>query len=160
MYVASGGLRISRIQEPKRRSPSMAPAGRTSMMLEIPCDVGDEIWTADVETLRARFSRELAELGFAIDDAIDAFVVRVEHGYPVYHLGYDDDRRALLREVERFANVRTAGRQGLFRYVFMDAAMQMGIEAARQMTSGERANGRLDAIGRARTVVETHALTA
>jgi hypothetical protein len=42
----------------------------------------------------------------------------------------------------------------------MDAAMQMGIEAARQMTSGERANGRLDAIGRAKTVVETHALTA
>ena len=95
-----------------------------------------------------RFARELGALGFAIDDAIDAFVVRVEHGYPVYHLGYDDDRRALLTAVERFANVRTAGRQGLFRYVFMDAAMQMGTEAARQMASGERAAGRLDAIGR------------
>ncbi len=160
MYVASGGLRISRIQEPRRRSPSMAPPGRTSMMLEIPCDVGDDVWTADVDGLRARFSRELAELGLAIDDAIDAFVVRVEHGYPVYHLGYDTDRRALLGAVERFANVRTAGRQGLFRYVFMDAAMQMGIEAARQMASGERAGGRLDAIGRARSVVETQAITA
>jgi protoporphyrinogen oxidase len=160
MYVASGRLRISRIQEPKRRSPSMAPAGRTSMMLEIPCDVGDEIWTADTAALLARFSRELAELGFAIEDAIEAFVVRVEHGYPVYHLGYDEDRRILLATVERFANVRTAGRQGLFRYVFMDAAMQMGIEAARQMASGERAAGRLDAIGRAKTVLETAAITA
>jgi hypothetical protein len=28
------------------------------------------------------------------------------------------------------------------------------------MTTGERSNGRLDAIGRAKTVVETHALTA
>lgn len=160
MYVASGGLRISRIQEPKRRAPSMAPIGRTSMMLEIPCDVGDDVWTADVETLKARCGRELKELGFVLDDVIDAFVVRVEHGYPIYHLGYDDDRRALLAEVERFANVRTAGRQGLFRYVFVDAAMQMGAEAARQMTTGERSNGRLDAIGRAKTVVETHALTA
>jgi protoporphyrinogen oxidase len=160
MYVASGRLRISRIQEPKRRSPSMAPAGRTSMMLEIPCDVGDEIWTADTAALLARFSRELAELGFAIEDTIDAFVVRVEHGYPVYHLGYDEDRRTLLATVERFANVRTAGRQGLFRYVFMDAAMQMGIEAARQMASGERAAGRLDAIGRAKSVLETAAITA
>jgi protoporphyrinogen oxidase len=160
MYVASGRLRISRIQEPKRRSPSMAPPGRTSMMLEIPCDVGDEIWTADTATLLGRFSRELSELGFAIDDAIDAFVVRVEHGYPVYHLGYDDDRRALLATVERFANVRTAGRQGLFRYVFMDAAMQMGIEAARQMAKGERSAGRLDAIGRAKSVLETAAITA
>ncbi|MGO8996669.1 MAG: FAD-dependent oxidoreductase [Polyangiaceae bacterium] len=160
MYVASGGLRISRIQEPKRRSPSMAPTGRTSLMLEIPCDAGDEIWTSDVATLRDRFSRELTELGFATDDVVDAFAVRVEHGYPVYHLGYDDDRRALLTAVERFANVRTAGRQGLFRYVFMDAAMQMGIEAARQMASGERAAGRLDAIGRAKGVLETRAITA
>jgi protoporphyrinogen oxidase len=160
MYVASGNLRISRIQEPKRRSEWMAPAGRTSMMLEIPCDVGDEVWTADVATLRAHASRELAVLGFAIDDAIDAFTVRVEHGYPVYHLGYDADRRALLAAVERFANVRTAGRQGLFRYVFMDAAMQMGLEAARQMASGERAGGRLDAIGRAKGVLETSAITA
>jgi protoporphyrinogen oxidase len=160
MYVASGGLRISRIQEPKRRAPAMAPAGRTSMMLEIPCDVGDDVWTADVAALKDRFARELAHLGFAIDDVLGASVVRVEHGYPVYHLGYDADRRALLAQIERFANVRTAGRQGLFRYVFMDGAMQMGIEGARQMTSGERANGRLDAIGRAKTVVETHALTA
>jgi protoporphyrinogen oxidase len=160
MYVASGGLRISRIQEPKRRSASMAPDGRTSMMLEIPCDVGDDVWTADVGALRARFGGELAQLGFALDDVIDAFVVRVEHGYPVYHVGYDDDRRALLAAVDRFANVRTAGRQGLFRYVFMDAAMHMGIEAARQMTSGERAAGRLDAIGRAKTVLETRAITA
>lgn len=86
--------------------------------------------------------------------------MRVEHGYPVYHLGYDEDRRTLLAGVERFANVRTAGRQGLFRYVFMDAAMQMGIEAARQMVSGERAGGRLDAIGRAGSVLETRAITA
>jgi protoporphyrinogen oxidase len=160
MYVASGGLRISRIQEPKRRSSSMAPAGRTSMMLEIPCDVGDDVWTADAPALRARFARELRHLGFSIDDALDAFVVRVEHGYPIYHLGYDDDRRALLSMVDRFANVRTAGRQGLFRYVFMDAAMQMGIEAARQMARGERGVARLDAIGRAKGVLETSAITA
>jgi protoporphyrinogen oxidase len=160
MYVADGRLRISRIQEPRRRSPSMAPAGRTSMMLEIPCDVGDDVWTSDVNTLRARFSRELGELGFALDDVIAASVVRVEHGYPVYHLGYDDDRRTLLTLLERFSNVRTAGRQGLFRYVFMDAAMQMGIEAARQMTTGEHASAKLDAIGRAKGVLEMRAVTA
>jgi protoporphyrinogen oxidase len=160
MYVASGHLRMSRIQEPRRRSPSMAPAGRTSLMLEIPCDVGDDVWTATVPALRARMDRELRELGIVVDDVIDAFIVRVEHGYPIYHLGYDADRRVLLGEIERFANVRTAGRQGLFRYVFMDAAMQMGMEAALQMAKGERAGTRLDAIGRAPGVIETRALTA
>jgi len=160
MYVASAALGTSRIQEPKRRSGAMAPPGRTSLMLEVPCDVGDATWTADAGALRDRGLRELRALGFVVDDVLDAFCVRVAHGYPVYHLGYDADRRRLLGEVERFANVRTAGRQGLFRYVFMDAAMRMGIEAADQMLAGRRDGGALDAIGRSARVIETSALTA
>ena len=160
MYVASGALRTSRIQEPRRRSPAMAPEGRTSLMLEVPCDVGDATWRAGIEELRAGGVRELEQLGMRVDDVLDAFCVRVPHGYPVYHLGYDRDRRALLAEVDRFANVRTAGRQGLFRYVFMDAAMRMGIHAAEQMLEGRRDGAALDAIGRSARVVETTALTA
>ena len=71
-----------------------------------------------------------------------------------------DRRSRLLAEVDRFANVRTAGRQGLFRYVFMDAAMRMGIRAAEQMLEGRRDGAALDAIGRAGGVVEATALTA
>jgi len=160
MYVASEALTTSRIQEPKRRSRWMAPEGRTSLMLEVPCDVGDRTWTAGIEELRARGVSELAALGFRVDDVLDAFCVRVAHGYPVYHLRYEADRRLLLREVDRFANVRTAGRQGLFRYVFMDAAMRMGIVAAEQMLAGRQDARALDAIGRSTRVVETTALTA
>jgi protoporphyrinogen oxidase len=160
MYVASPALTMSRIQEPKRRSAWMAPEGRTSLMLEVPCDVGDATWRAPVDELRARMLAELSALGFRVDDVDGAFAVRVAHGYPVYHLGYDADRRALLAEVARFANVRTAGRQGLFRYVFMDAAMQMGMKAAMQMLAGERGGAGLDAIGRSSEVIESNALTA
>jgi protoporphyrinogen oxidase len=160
MYVATGALATSRIQEPKRRSAAMAPPGRTSLMLEVPCDVGDATWSAGTDELRERGLSDLHALGFRLDDVLGAFTVRVAHGYPVYHRGYDEDRRALLAEVASFENVKTAGRQGLFRYVFMDAAMQMGIEAAVQMVSGRRDGGRLDAIGRSKTVVESGALTA
>ena len=163
MYVASPRYTMSRIQEPKRRSACMAPEGRTSLMLEVPCDVGDRTWTASTGDLVARVRGELAELGLPIDDVLDAFVVRVEHGYPIYHVGYERAREALLHEVSRFSNVRTAGRQGLFRYVFMDAAMQMGTKAARQMVAGEQGGGaQIDAIGRAhgRGVLESRALTA
>ncbi len=160
MYVASRDLTMSRIQEPKRRSRWMSPEGRTSLMLEIPCDVGDATWRASTDELSARMVRELGVLGFAVDDVLGATSVRVEHGYPVYHLGYERDRQALVREVASFRNVRTAGRQGLFRYVFMDAAMQMGVAAARQMVAGEPGGRGLDAIGRASSVVEARALTA
>jgi protoporphyrinogen oxidase len=163
-YVASRGLSISRIQEPKRRSPSMAPEGRTSIMLEIPCDAGDATWHAEAPELSARATAELGKLGFSMGDALSSFVVRVAHGYPIYEVGYETHRRALLDEVARFSNVQTAGRQGLFRYVFMDAAMQMGKTAAERMLAGGRvgpsAMAELDAIGRSTAVIETRAITA
>ena len=159
-YVASGRSLISRIQEPRRRSPAMAPPGRTSIMLEIPCHPGDAIFSADPAEDRRVAIAELSALGFDVPDLIDAFSVRVAHGYPVYHLGYDADRRALLDAVARFDNVRTAGRQGLFRYIFMDAAMQMGAQAAEQMMRGEQGTLALDAIGRSAKVIETQAITA
>jgi protoporphyrinogen oxidase len=165
MYVASPELKVSRIQEPRRRSPSMAPRGHTSLMLEVPCDAGDRLWNATDDDLAALAARELGALGFSMHDAIGRFTVRVEHGYPVYHLAYERDRQALLGEVARFANVRTGGRQGLFRYVFMDAAMQMGLRAATEMLSGvppspPGARDGLDALGRSAGVLETQALTA
>jgi len=160
MYVGSGSLSISRIQEPKRRSAAMAPPGHSSLMLEVPCNAGDATYRASVDELLPRMRRELVTLGFAVDDVLGAFCARVEHGYPVYHLDYDRDRRLLLSEVQRFANVRTAGRQGLFRYVFMDAAMQMGLRAAEQMLLGQRDPTALDAMGRASSVVEAAAVTA
>jgi protoporphyrinogen oxidase len=159
MYVASGDLMVSRIQEPKRRSRWMAPEGRTSLMLEVPCDVGDAKWEASDADLVARTLSELRELGFCVDDVLSSFVVRVAHGYPIYHLGYERDRLALLGHVARFANVRTAGRQGLFRYLFMDAAMQMGMMAATQMVTGG-ASAAVDAIGRSPGVIEASAVTA
>jgi protoporphyrinogen oxidase len=160
MYVASGDLTMSRIQEPKRRSRWMAPEGHTSLMLEVPCDVGDGTWGASDHDLRARMLSELDVLGFHVGDVLSSFVVRVAHGYPVYHLGYERDRQALLADVASFANVRTAGRQGLFRYVFMDAAMQMGMKAATQMLAHERGGVGIDAIGRSTRVIETTAVTA
>ncbi len=160
MYVASGELTMSRIQEPKRRSRFMAPEGHTSLMLEVPCDYGDRTWGASETDLRIRMLSELGALGMPVHDVLSSFVVRVAHGYPVYHLGYERDRQALLAQVATFANVRSAGRQGLFRYVFMDAAMQMGMKAATQMIAGERGGAGIDAIGRSKHVIETSALTA
>jgi protoporphyrinogen oxidase len=162
MYVASGRLRISRIQQPNRRSSAMAPPGRTSAMLEIPCTKGDALWDASLAELRSLADHELAELGVDVGRVLGAFAVRVEHGYPIYHLGYEAERRVLLEEVSRIPNLRTAGRQGLFRYVFMDAAMQMGAMAAEQLRTGEGAGSaaRIDAIGRSARLLEAAALSA
>jgi protoporphyrinogen oxidase len=161
MYVADRRYRISRIQEPKHRSPDMAPPGCTSLMLEVPCNVGDALWRADDEEILPELLRELEDLGFSLaGDVVGSFSARVAHGYPIYHLGYASSRDVLLSHLGRYKNVISGGRQGLFRYIFLDAAMQMGKLAGHQIMHGVTGAASLDAIRREKRLIEADALTA
>jgi hypothetical protein len=57
----------TRLQEPKRRSPFSAPPGKASVMLEIPCTVGDDVWTMDEAQLFERCKADLKGLGVNIE---------------------------------------------------------------------------------------------
>jgi protoporphyrinogen oxidase len=142
MYVSEPDFMVARIQEPIHRSPHMAPPGCTSLMLEIPCQVGDATWTSSDRVLYDRVLEDLARLGFSDIRARtkDYFSTFVREGYPIYHLGYDDDRRRALEHVRTFDGACSIGRQGAFRYIFMDTAMEMGIAAARAILEGRDAN--------------------
>jgi protoporphyrinogen oxidase len=132
MYVSEPRYSMARIQEPKKRSPFAAPSGKTSLMLEIPCNVGDSIWSANDQSLYDRCVQDLEALDIHITkDTIGYFSTYVREGYPIYHLGYEHDRDRLLSHVNAYQNLISCGRQGAFRYIFMDTAMEMGFAAAR-----------------------------
>src|SRR5260370_6735318 len=59
MYVSEPRYVMTRIQEPRQRSPFAAPTGKSSLMLEIPCHVGDAVWTASDEAIYARCMHDL-----------------------------------------------------------------------------------------------------
>ncbi len=137
VYVADGARKISRIQEPSKRSPHMTPNGMGSLMLEIPANPGDKLWTMTDAELLAFGLGELDSLGYSVRSrVVSSFSVRVEAGYPVYHLQHEVDRARLLAHLSELSNLVVGGRQGLFRYVFLDRAMEMGDDAARAMLSG------------------------
>ncbi len=134
MYVSEGKYIMTRIQEPKRRSPFSAPEGKTSIMLEIPCNENDEIWSCPKEGLLKRCLVDLKELGIDIQDkVIDYFTTSVTHGYPVYSLDYAGHKQKLFNFLDYYENLITCGRQGTFRYIFMDTSMEMGIAAAQNL---------------------------
>ena len=83
----------------------------------------------------------------------------VEEGYPIYHLDYRAERQRVLAWCGETANVVSVGRQGAFRYVFMDTAMEMGVAAADKLLgrAGVGHPSELDAGG---GLVEARALTA
>lgn len=137
VYVADGERRISRIQEPAKRSPHMVPPGMGSLMLEIPCEPGDALYRMPDDALLALGLGELDALGIRVRDRVaSSFSVRVPAGYPVYHLSHEADRARVLAHLCGVDNLVVGGRQGLFRYVFLDRAMQMGDDAARAILSG------------------------
>ena len=65
MYVSEPRYLMARIQEPRQRSPFAAPPGKTSLMLEIPCHVGDATWSASDDEIYARSMDDLERLGFS-----------------------------------------------------------------------------------------------
>ena len=90
------------------------------------------------------------------------FSTYVEEGYPIYHLDYAHDRDRLLAFVGDTKNVISCGRQGAFRYIFMDTAMEMGIAAAAALLRGSDGAGArpIAELRSERGLVESQALTA
>ncbi|MEE9165184.1 MAG: UDP-galactopyranose mutase, partial [Nitrospinota bacterium] len=141
MYIPERDFIMTRIQEPKHRSPFSAPNGKTSVILEIPCDKGDAIWNMNNEKLLQKVIKDMQTLGFDIEKEISGcFSTWAEHAYPCYKIGYMKDVEKMQNFVNRFENITTLGRQGLFRYIFMDTAMVMGRNWAKTILGQSREN--------------------
>jgi UDP-galactopyranose mutase len=52
-------------------------------------------------------------------------------------VGYERAIDTLMRELMRFDNILTGGRQGLYKYVDMDIASEMGLAMADHFLSGK-----------------------
>jgi protoporphyrinogen oxidase len=115
------------------------------LLCDITCDIGDAIWTADPDELGRRCAKELEAEGFLrIDEVAECVVLRSTFGYPVYMVGYERAIDTLMAELMKFENVLTGGRQGLYKYVDMDIASEMGLSMADHILSGRTKS---DAIG-------------
>jgi len=137
-YVGERRFRAGRLQEPNKRSPHMAPAGRSSLMVEIPHAPGDGIDRADDAALLERIWPELEalEVGVRREEVRFAFSVRAPEAYPVHLKRTAERRERALGFVDGWSNLRSFGRQGGFRFVFSDACLRMGLDAAAGLLQG------------------------
>ncbi len=115
----------------------ICPPGETVVLCDITCEINDAIWTASAEELGRRCAKELAAEGFCREeDVAESVVLRSTTGYPVYIVGFEDAMQTLMDELMRFDSLVTGGRQGLYKYVDMDIASEMGITMAEHLLSG------------------------
>ena len=85
IYIHEPGVRVGRVQNFGSWSPQLVKDGYTCLGLEFFVSRGDDLWESTDEELIALGKAELATLGLAQTDQVQAgYVVRVPKAYPVY----------------------------------------------------------------------------
>ena len=134
IYVPEKSIPFGRIHEPTNWSDSMAPPGKSLLVIEYFCFRGDKTWSTEDEELIARTSNSLAELGILKQaDIMDGVVLRIPNAYPLFNVGYADHCQTIYRYLSTFENLYTAGRGGMFKYYNMDHTMLAGFDVARSV---------------------------
>jgi protoporphyrinogen oxidase len=135
VYLPERHLTVHRLSEFKNFSPDCAPPGKTMVCAEITCRIGDEHWRAGDEELIEIAVSDLGRIGLVeTHEVLDAFVKKIPHAYPVYDLEYKEHLTPIMGFVHSLENIKTGGRQGLFRYNNMDQSIEMGRKMAWAVT--------------------------
>lgn len=114
-YLPGPETPVSRLSEPANyRLSADDPADRTVLCAEIPCTVGDAVWTATPEDLAALVADGLAAAGLPPVRSAGVEVRRLPHVYPVYETGYAEHLAPLDAWAGGLDRVTTFGRLGLF----------------------------------------------
>lgn len=131
VYLPDHDVTVHRISEFKNFSPCCAPPDKTMICAEITCRIGDEHWRASDEELIGIATEDLERIGLIdAQEVIEGFVRKLPHAYPVYDLAYKENLAPIMEFVHDLENVKTGGRQGLFRYNNMDQSIEMGRKMA------------------------------
>jgi protoporphyrinogen oxidase len=131
LYFPEASPSITRAYESKNFDPESAPENRTVMCVEHTATEDDPDWNLEDGRLARRALEQFAGTGLIREDeALDAQLHRITHGYPVYRVGYERILKRALDGLARVENLIPLGRQGLFQHNNMDHAIYSGIRAA------------------------------
>lgn len=126
VYFPEPTTPITRVSEPRNRSPLMAPPNHTSLVAELPCSETDALWRAPDDAIVHAAAPTLTALGWLRPgEVMGAAVVRLPHAYPVLTLEAERAAAELVRYLGRFENLHLLGRNGLFHYGWLHTMMRM-----------------------------------
>lgn len=129
-FFPEEGMRISRFSEPKNYRSGDDPAGQTVVCAEIPCDAGDQIWTASTEDLETLVKEELDRAGLPDPTPIATEIRRLPTVYQVYDRAGQWARDIVNEWVAAPDRVVSLGRQGIGGHDSTHHVLSMGAAAA------------------------------
>jgi protoporphyrinogen oxidase len=128
-YVPNCDVAFSRLSEPANYRDGPDPDSLTVLCAEIPCTPGDELWRADIDTLRRLVLDGLARLELPPPSVQTIEVRRLPKVYPVLTVDQTEDRRRWLDAVAAVDGVTVVGRQGRLVADNLHHVLDMGLSA-------------------------------
>jgi protoporphyrinogen oxidase len=114
-YFPEENVAVTRVSEPKNYARSTEPKGKTVLCAELPCQVGDALWSMTDEQLGEKVAGDLARAGIPLPrPPVRVHSRRLKQAYPIYPLGYEVPFGILDRWAESLPNFLLYGRQALF----------------------------------------------
>ena len=118
IYFPDEHIAITRIYEPKNRSPQMAPRDKTSLAIEIPYSQGDSISILTDDEVIDMVKRTLIKEKFFKDsDVLDNRLIDIKNAYPILKVGEEGNIRELVSFLQSFSNQKLIGRNVEFDYL-------------------------------------------
>jgi protoporphyrinogen oxidase len=129
-YLPGTDTLVSRVSEPANyRDSADDPHDHSVLCAEIPCNVGDPVWSASEDELSASVRDALGRNDLPPVAQADVAVRRLPAVYPVYDLGYEQRLRGIESWVTSVPQIVTFGRLGLFAHDNSHHAMAEAYEA-------------------------------
>jgi protoporphyrinogen oxidase len=128
-YLPEATTPVTRVSEPRNYRDGDDPPDRTVLCAELPCTVGDAVWTAPPEALATLVTDGLRAAGLPEPPVVDVDVRRLPRAYPIYRLGFEAQFDALDRWAGGRPDLVTFGRQGLFAHDNTHHALVMAWDA-------------------------------
>lgn len=134
-WVPDNHIPFFRLTEVPQSVPWLAPPGMTMITADIGCEVGDEIWEADDETLGQKVLEGIDEMfPGARSRYRGCRVLRTPIGYPVYLSRYEDERKSMSAGLE-IDGLYSIGRNGEFAHILMEDVYWRTLEKVRRLRS-------------------------
>ena len=103
----------------------MSPKGKTSLIVEIPCQSSDSIWNQDPEEVTEKVKQQLIECNFFKPcEIIDAEVKKLYNAYPILEKDFEKKINLVFKYLKQFKNLTLTGRNGLFEYTHIHDHMK------------------------------------
>ena len=138
IYLPDTDLCVSRIYEPKNRSSEMAPPDETSIVAEVPCSNGEEVFQWSDQELVDRVIQDLSRIGILEPSRLLEWRHHLlPNAYPVYSLNYEEKVQIIRAGLGALKNLKLLGRGGLFFYSHLHDQLRMAKDLIQDLTSGD-----------------------